>query len=126
MENNKRILIVDDDKRIRNLLIRCLRDSFSEIFDTESYKDAQRILESNEISNVICDFDLGENSPNGFALVKQWRHEFPNIQRAVIFTGHGVSKMNAPHEVDFVADKGLGLKEQLPSLIGEFGVDREP
>ncbi len=82
--NKKRILIVDDDQNIANLL----RTVLSRTYDAEccySLGDALELFDNNEYSLVITDLELDGDS--GLTLARYVRKQNPCIE-VIIVTGH--------------------------------------
>jgi len=111
------VLIVDDQERVLKVLSRGLSKSFSNILTAQNAEDAERLLRQNNVDYLVCDLELSEGEPNGFHLVPKWREKFPNIRKAIIFTGvFGVEK-NAPVQIDAVVDKSEGIEGILNALF---------
>ncbi len=84
MDNDKRILIVDDDQNIANLL----RTVLSRTYTAEccySLGDALELFDANEYSLVITDLELAGES--GLTLARYVREQNPCTE-VIIVTGH--------------------------------------
>ena len=77
MEQNKTILVVDDDAKIRLLLRRCLESDGYRVVEAETEAEVVQQLASNTVDLITLDLQLG--AENGFA---HRRQSAGNIQRA--------------------------------------------
>jgi len=80
-----KLLIVDDEKEIRDSLAIRYRLKGYEIETAENGKDALKILNHTKINVVISDIMMPEM--NGVELMKEIRSEFPMI-KVIIITGY--------------------------------------
>lgn len=111
------ILIVDDDPSIRKILTKKLRSRFDEILTASTAKEAARLLFENRITHLLCDCNLGPDSPASYKLIPAWRKAHPSISRAVIFSGSCLSDKRIPDEVDSVVAKGEEFEKLLSALL---------
>ncbi|TKB11206.1 response regulator [Desulforhopalus sp. IMCC35007] len=72
-----KILIIDDDSRIRNLFRLWLEREGYEVFEAENGLEGMRILRSSEIDLLICDLIMPVQE--GIETITQVKHEFPDI-----------------------------------------------
>ena len=99
------LLIVDDDPRIRRMLLRLLSRRFDTVLIAGSPAEAEQMLEHNVVTHLLSDYDLGSDCLRGTELVPFWRGKYPSIERAVILTGSSLPMADVPPEVDCVLTK---------------------
>ena len=75
------LLVVDDDPLICRMLSRRLSSSFEALRTACTKKEAEAWLGKEEISHLICDYNLGDGIPRGTELVASWRKS-PSACRA--------------------------------------------
>jgi DNA-binding NtrC family response regulator len=85
-EEKTRILIVDDEPRIRNIFARILQDEGFETMATENAKRA--IALTGRICPSIILMDQNMPGMNGIDAMKEIHHKYPDIA-VVIITAHG-------------------------------------
>ncbi len=86
MKENVRILVVDDEAIMRNLLLKILEQEGYQVVLAGSYKEAIERLTAEPFDLVLSDVKMPEN--NGFELLKRIKNDWP--QTAVIMmTGYG-------------------------------------
>jgi len=86
MKENVRILVVDDEAIMRNLLLKILEQEGYQVVLASSYKEAIERLTVGPCDLVLSDVKMPEK--NGFELLKKIKDEWP--QTAVIMmTGYG-------------------------------------
>ena len=78
--------------------------------------EAVEILEQNEVTQLIVDYDLGEDYPRGTELVIGWRKRFSSIRLVLLLTGTLLSAAQIPVEVDHFFLKGGDPKNLLKVL----------
>ena len=119
----RRLLIVDDDPRLCRILSRRLESSFDALHAASTLKEANRRLNTEAITHLICDHHLGEGVPKGTDLVARWRQKHRSIERAVLFTDEQPYDITAPTGLDAIVYKttdfyalmnALGLWERAP------------
>ncbi len=95
MINNK-ILIVDDEPDICNLVSDILSDSGYLVKNAFSKNDAIKVMENSGISLVITDIWMNDNEREGFELL-EWCKSFNALTPVLIMSGHGTIEyaMNA-------------------------------
>jgi len=84
--SKQRVLIVDDEPDIRELLEITLSRMGLETRSAEDYSNATRLLNEEEFNLCLTDMKLPDG--DGIALVEHIQQEYPNIPTAVI-TAHG-------------------------------------
>jgi len=84
--SKQRVLIVDDEPDIRELLEITLLRMGLETRSAEDYSNATRLLNEEEFNLCLTDMKLPDG--DGIALVEHIQQEYPNIPTAVI-TAHG-------------------------------------
>jgi signal transduction histidine kinase len=84
MEN--KLLLVDDEKDIREVLVLPLSDLGYHIFEAENGKDALRIFK--EIQPPIVLTDIKMPGMDGIELLQKIKHENPDTE-VIMITGHG-------------------------------------
>ena len=112
------LLVVDDEPRICKHLARLLERSFYSVHTATSQREAERILGEERVTHLICDYNLGDDSPSGAELISEWRGRFPSIGLAVLFTASAESQISILPGVDRVFFK----PGDLPELIATFSV----
>ncbi|WP_320019323.1 sigma-54 dependent transcriptional regulator [Labilibaculum manganireducens] len=88
--SNLRILILDDEKLVRDELEEFLNDPNFRIFKAESPSEAFNIMDKNEIHIAIIDINLPEM--NGLDVLEKVKHDFPEIEVIMI---SGYSEMDS-------------------------------
>jgi DNA-binding NarL/FixJ family response regulator len=114
------LLIVDDEELICRGLLRQFRGRFDRVYFATHPGDAERILADIEVTDLICDYNLGENVPPGTELLHEWRRAYPNIRRAVIFSGTDLSCVSIPRTVDSAVSKTASIDVLFAALIPEY------
>ena len=80
-----RILVVDDQERLRTRLARAFRDRGHEAFEAADSEEALRCV-AHAPTHAVVDLRLGEE--DGLAVLAALREHLPDLQ-AVILTGYG-------------------------------------
>ena len=95
MINNK-ILIVDDEPDICNLISDILSDSGYSVNSAFSKDEAIKVMENSGISLVITDIWMNDNEKEGFELL-EWCKAYNALTPVLIMSGHGTIEyaMNA-------------------------------
>ena len=93
---NSKILIVDDEPDICNLVSDILSDSGYIVKKAFSKNDAIKVMENSGISLVITDIWMNNNEMEGFELL-EWCKSFNALTPVLIMSGHGTIEyaMNA-------------------------------
>jgi len=79
---NKKILIVDDEADIRNVLLRQFRKEPIDLLFASSGKDALSILDANIVHLVMTDHKM--HGMNGLDLLRQVKRKWPDVIRLLI------------------------------------------
>ncbi len=80
-----KILLVDDEENVLHSLHRALRDDGYQIFTAGSAENALPIIETEDISLIICDYKLPEM--NGLDFLTKVYRKNPDII-SILLTGH--------------------------------------
>lgn len=84
--NGRRVLLVEDEPRLREMLLRAVREMGFEPSGVSSAEQALRLLEQRPHPIIIVDLNLPAAS--GMDLIRTARARWPHIQ-AIILTGFG-------------------------------------
>jgi CheY-like chemotaxis protein len=112
------LLVVDDEELICRVLLRDFKNRFDKVLFATRLEEAERILESGEVTDLVCDYNLGEAVPRGTELLEKWRKAYPQIERAVIYTGTDTSKITPAEWIDSTVSKDMPLHCLLSALQG--------
>jgi putative two-component system response regulator len=85
-ENGARILVVDDEARVRRMFCRILRAAGHQCVETDGGYSARRILELQPFELVVTDLDMPDGS--GTELIQAIATDHP-FTAAIMVTGHG-------------------------------------
>lgn len=112
-ENMKKILLVEDEKLIREMYVEKLRQENMKIFEASTTLEAEEILRSQNIDLIILDILLpGEN---GLTYLKRLKEK--NIGIPVIILSNLEGKEYRKMAKDFKAKKYLLKTNYTPSEI---------
>jgi CheY-like chemotaxis protein len=103
------LLIVDDEELVCRGILRNFRHCFDQIFFATHPDDAERILQQAEVTNLVCDYYLGDSVPRGTELMIKWRKSYPRIKKAVLYTGADLSRIIPEMGIDSSISKSLPL-----------------
>lgn len=81
----QQILVIEDDRDMRFLLLRFLKKNDFDVWEADSGKVALNLLESRQPDLILCDFKLGDM--NGNDLLKFVKAQFPAIP-LIMITGY--------------------------------------
>ena len=114
----KAVLVIDPDEFFRKGVEKLIkrRNVFNEVFSANTIEEAERILETHDITHLVCDYNVGPTVPNGTYLIQQLRNKYPSISRALIFTTHNLDATNRPHGVDRIISKNRSVSELIADL----------
>ena len=84
-----KILIVDDEQNIRNIIRETLKKEKHEVFEASSGLDASTILESNNIELMIT--DLVMPGKTGLDLIMEVKERNPELSIIAISGGGGIN-----------------------------------
>lgn len=82
----KKILIIDDEEKLRTLLARIIGLEGFEVLQAGDCKTALKKLSSNDIEVVLCDVKLPDG--NGVDMVKKIKAEYPLVE-VILLTAYG-------------------------------------
>lgn len=82
----KKILIIDDEEKLRNLLARIIRSEGFEVFEAPDLKSGYKKLEQNDIDVVLCDVKLPDG--NGVDFLQKIKLAFP-LTEVILLTAFG-------------------------------------
>ncbi|MBN2802531.1 MAG: hypothetical protein JXR91_05520 [Deltaproteobacteria bacterium] len=105
MADTTTLLIIDDESSVRRALSRVLSTRADTILTAATITDALLIMETNNISHVICDHLLGPGQPTGIEAAVNWKKQFPTIQNLLILTGSRAFLAVPPEGIDAVIPK---------------------
>lgn len=91
----RRILIIDDEEKLRTLLARIISLEGFEVIQAENCKTALKKLDQNDIDIALCDVKLPDG--NGVELSKKIKDKFPYIE-IILLTAYG----NIPDSVQAI------------------------
>ena len=77
MQHLKKILIIDDEEKLRTLLTRIISLEGFEVLQAEDCKSASKRLEQTDIDVVLCDVKLPDG--NGVEFSKEIKDKYPLI-----------------------------------------------
>ncbi|MEZ4526783.1 MAG: response regulator [Desulfobacterales bacterium] len=109
-----RILVIDDDKEIRNMLKTLLERAGHEITEAADGRDGIEKFRTNSADLIITDVVMPEK--DGIEVILELKREFPDI-RIIVISGGGI----VPPEYYLECVKGLGATYTLEK---PFDVDR--
>src|ERR1035437_8579569 len=82
----KKILIIDDEEKLRNLFGRIIKSEGFEVFEAADCKSGLNRLEHNSIDVVLCDVKLPDG--NGVELSKKIKDKYPLVE-IILLTAYG-------------------------------------
>ncbi|KAA5533797.1 sigma-54-dependent Fis family transcriptional regulator [Taibaiella lutea] len=116
----KKVLIIDDEEKLRTLLARIISLEGFEVVQAGDCKTALKKLEQNDIHIVLCDVKLPDG--NGIDIVKKIKDRFPYIE-IILLTAYG----NIPDSVQAIKNgafdyitKGDDNNKIIPLLYRAF------
>ena len=115
------ILVVDDHEGTARATARVLRMRFDTVHVAYSAAEAEEILAREPVTAVLCDHNLGKGLPTGVELIPKWREQYPEIARAVLYSGSLREEIDLPPEVDLYLAKVATMEQ----ILGALGVERE-
>ena len=112
------LLAVDDSQSMPRMYARILMAEFDEVLTANTPKEAEQLLRSNEVTHIICDYDLGKDEPTGVGLLSKWRIAYPTIVRAILITGTDLSLIDkTPPEIDSLIIKPIDPKNLKDEIL---------
>jgi two-component system NtrC family response regulator len=82
----KKILIIDDEEKLRSLLARIVKSEGFEVFEASDLKSGFKKLEHNNIDVILCDVKLPDG--NGVDFVQKIKTNFP-LTEVILLTAFG-------------------------------------
>lgn len=82
----RRVLIIDDEEKIRTLLARIISLEGFEVLQADDCKAALKKLEQNEFDVILCDVKLPDG--NGVELAKKIKDQYP-LPEIILLTAYG-------------------------------------
>ena len=117
---SRKILIIDDEKKLRNLLSRIIRLEGYEVVESDGYSDAITKLKSQKFNLILCDVKLVDG--NGIELTQKIKHLYPQTE-IILLTAYG----NIPDSVQAIKNgafdylvKGDDNNKILPLIARAF------
>lgn len=101
---------MDDESSVGRALSRMLRSKVDEILVAVSPLEAEMLLDTQEVTHLICDHWFGRGQRLGVHLVRQWKETYPSIKRAVLLTGTDISLIEVQPDIDAILDKTVDEK----------------
>src|SRR5215467_10536643 len=83
---NRKVLIIDDEEKLRNLLTRIIKLEGYDVSEAGDLRSALKILHREEIDVVLCDVKLPDG--NGVDFVKEVKKNNPLIE-IILLTAYG-------------------------------------
>ena len=99
------LLVIDDEASVCRALGRILRKKASEIITAQNIVDAELVLDTKEVTHVLCDHLLGPGQPKGLETAIHWKAEYPSIEKIIILTGTDAAFARTPAGIDHVLPK---------------------
>ena len=110
------LLVIDDDPQVRRMLTRYFTHHFDVVLTADTPDEAEAILEQEDVTHIISDYNLGPQYPSGTELIIGWRRQYPSIRRVLLLSGSCLSDADIPLEVDHYSSKGEDPKDWLRVL----------
>ncbi len=82
----RKVLIIDDEEKLRSLLARIISLEGFEVFEVGDCKSAMKKLENTDVDVVLCDVKLPDG--NGVELSKKIKEKYP-ILEIILLTAYG-------------------------------------
>lgn len=115
-DRKKILLIVDDESSVCRALTRMLNRRVDETASTTSAMEAEVILESKEVTHVICDHWFGSGQTLGTELAPIWKKKYPSIERIVILTGMDIDTLDTSPEIYSILTKAAEPETLIETL----------
>lgn len=113
--NDSILLIIDDESSVCRALSRILRRKAKEIITAQTIIDAELVLDTRNVTHVLCDHLLGPGQPKGLDTAINWKQEYPSIEKLIILTGTDAAFDVPPIGIDKVLPKTTD-----PMQLAEF------
>ena len=85
MEGNARILIIDDEEQIREMLTQMLSREGYQVVNAKNGKEGMAACRENPVDLIITDIIMPEK--DGIEMILELRHDFPNLKVIAISGG---------------------------------------
>ena len=118
MRLKKTLLIVDDEELVCRGILRSFKRCFDEVYFATHPEDAERILKQTAVTNLVCDYHLGEGVPRGTELMERWRRAYPQIRKAVLYSGADLSTVTSSC-VDSKISKSLPIHSLFHAVLSD-------
>lgn len=82
----KNILIIDDEEKLRSLLVRIIKSEGFDVFEAKDLKSGFKKLEQTDIDVVLCDVKLPDG--NGVDFLQKVKETFPLVE-VILLTAYG-------------------------------------
>jgi len=86
MMNDKSVLLIDDEEKLRKLITRIISLEGFKVTEAGSLKEARHILTHKSIDVVLCDVKLPDG--NGVDFVKETKEKYPRLE-VILLTAYG-------------------------------------
>ncbi len=115
-ENKSILLIVDDESSVLRAVSRMLAKYADEILTADSHIEAEAVLESHEITHILCDHWFGRGLPLGIDLAAKWKRLYPRLKKVVVLTGVDIEGLSPCPLVDAVLPKTTETQKLISTL----------
>jgi len=115
-KSNFVLLIVDDERSVCRALSRLLENSIKTIQTATNPTEAEMVLNSRDVTHLICDHWFGPGQPLGIDLVAKWKKKYTSIKRAVVLTGTDISNIDTSSSVDKILPKVVDPDDLIKTL----------
>ncbi|MCX6639271.1 MAG: response regulator [bacterium] len=111
MNQPKRVLVVDDEEGVREIVSEMIADMGFSVCGAESGEDALKLLKKTKVDLVISDVKI--KGMDGLSLARRLRKRFPKLPLALMtaFDSADVRKMVSDRKVDFLLLKPFYMDE---------------
>ena len=87
LNNRNRVLLIEDDARLRSVLARTIRRRGHEVIEAESATEAREALESNHIRAAVIDVNLPDGT--GWDIVRWVRSHCDPAPKLIVISAAG-------------------------------------
>jgi CheY-like chemotaxis protein len=99
------LLVVDDDPIVARSVGRYLGRHFDAVHVVHDVVAAETFLARGDVTHIVCDHFLGEESERGLDVLPRWRICFPGIGVAVLLSGSELMRLVMPDGIDAFVPK---------------------
>jgi YesN/AraC family two-component response regulator len=85
MEQHARILIIDDEEQIREMLAQMLTREGYEVVNANNGKEGMKVCREQKVDLIITDIIMPEK--DGIEMILELRHDFPHLKVIAISGG---------------------------------------